>query len=115
MFPVNSDRVRKDGKNSPVNNVLIPLLLLFWDMFRCKNFFQVFLTKVADMPKEEFVVETPAKGAKGKKGRVAGTPVGTTGAGRGRPPATVSSTVATPVATTTGEYGIIIFYYLQNT
>ncbi|XP_025829032.1 bromodomain-containing protein 3 [Agrilus planipennis] len=54
---------------------------------------KVFLTKVADMPKEEYVIDPPAKGIKGKKGRVAGTPG--VGAGRGRPPA-VSSTVATP-------------------
>ncbi|ENN75313.1 hypothetical protein YQE_08090, partial [Dendroctonus ponderosae] len=61
---------------------------------------KVFLTKVADMPKEEIVVETQGKGGKGKKGR------GTSGSllatpSRGRPPATVSSTVANPVATTT--------------
>lgn len=61
---------------------------------------KVFLTKVADMPKEEFVVEVPAKGVKGKKGRASGvnTPVG-----RGRPPAAVTSTVSTPVASTTGK------------
>uniref|UniRef100_A0AAR5PQ65 Bromo domain-containing protein n=1 Tax=Dendroctonus ponderosae TaxID=77166 RepID=A0AAR5PQ65_DENPD len=63
---------------------------------------KVFLTKVADMPKEEIVVETQGKGGKGKKGR------GTSGSllatpSRGRPPATVSSTVANPVATTTGS------------
>lgn len=64
---------------------------------------KVFLTKVADMPKEEFLVEVPAKGMKGKKGRTAGATPGTVpSAGRGRPPAAVSSTVATPVATTTG-------------
>lgn len=65
---------------------------------------KVFLTKVADMPKEEYVVEVPIKGGKGKKGGrtgVGGGVVGTS-AGRGRPPATVSSTVATPVATSTG-------------
>lgn len=57
------------------------------------------------MPKEEVVVETPAKGIKGKKGRVAGgSGNGTPTSGRGRPPATVSSTVSTPVATTTGNY-----------
>ncbi|KAJ8945813.1 hypothetical protein NQ314_009035 [Rhamnusium bicolor] len=45
---------------------------------------KVFLTKVADMPKEEFVVETPAKGAKGKKGRAsAGTPGTVPSAGKG--------------------------------
>ncbi|CAH1119082.1 unnamed protein product [Phaedon cochleariae] len=68
---------------------------------------KVFLTKVADMPKEEFVVETPTKGTKGKKIR---TSTGSAGpvpsAGRGRPPATVSSTSATPVATTTGSSGL---------
>lgn len=67
---------------------------------------KVFLTKVADMPKEEFTVELPAKGNKGKKGRgsggVAGGQIG--GAiGRGRPPATVSSTVTTPVPNATGN------------
>ncbi|XP_076260775.1 homeotic protein female sterile-like isoform X4 [Rhynchophorus ferrugineus] len=66
---------------------------------------KVFLTKVADMPKEEYVVETQTKGAKGKKGRAS---TGSTGVapGRGRPPATVSSTVSNPVATTTGSMGI---------
>lgn len=64
---------------------------------------KVFLTKVADMPKEEYVVEVPAKGVKGKKGRASGTPGVGGGAGRGRPPATVSSTVATPNASTTGK------------
>lgn len=59
---------------------------------------KVFLTKVADMPKEEVVV---AKGVKGKKGRTSGI-AGGVGVGRGRPPAAVSSTVATPVATSTG-------------
>ncbi|XP_063912894.1 bromodomain-containing protein 3-like isoform X4 [Zophobas morio] len=63
---------------------------------------KVFLTKVADLPKEEVVV---AKGAKGKKGRASGV-VGGVGAGRGRPPAAVSSTVATPVATSTGSVGL---------
>ncbi|XP_018572720.1 bromodomain-containing protein 3 isoform X2 [Anoplophora glabripennis] len=68
---------------------------------------KVFLTKVADMPKEEFPVDQPAKGTKGKKGRTAGTTTGTVpSAGRGRPPAAVSSTVATPVATTTGSSGL---------
>ncbi|XP_068912588.1 bromodomain-containing protein 3-like isoform X5 [Tenebrio molitor] len=62
---------------------------------------KVFLTKVADMPKEEFAV---AKGAKGKKGRTSGV-VGAS-AGRGRPPAAVSSTVSTPVATSTGSLGL---------
>lgn len=66
---------------------------------------KVFLTKVADMPKEEFVVEVPAKGVKGKKGRASGvnTPVG-----RGRPPAAVTSTVSTPVASTTGKNIFIV-------
>ncbi|XP_072386839.1 homeotic protein female sterile-like isoform X1 [Diabrotica undecimpunctata] len=79
---------------------------------------KVFLTKVADMPKEEFVVESPNKAgaAKGKKGRTStagaasAPPTPTTATagsgGRGRPPATVSSTSATPVATTTGSSGI---------
>ncbi|RZB40813.1 bromodomain-containing protein 3-like, partial [Asbolus verrucosus] len=62
---------------------------------------KVFLTKVADMPKEECIV---VKGAKGKKGRTTGV-VGVS-AGRGRPPAAVSSTVATPVATSTGSLGL---------
>lgn len=67
---------------------------------------KVFLTRVADMPKEEYVVEVPAKGVKGKKGRATGAPG--VGVGRGRPPAAVSSTVATPVASTTGTT-----HYLQ--
>lgn len=62
---------------------------------------KVFLTKVADMPKEEYPVEPPAKGAKGKKGRASGVVGGVT-VGRGRPPAAVSSTVSTPVASSTG-------------
>lgn len=70
---------------------------------------KVFLTKVADMPKEEYKVEVPVKGAKGKKGRASGI-VGV-GAGRGRPPATVSSTVSTPVASSTGKT-LQIFPYL---
>ncbi|XP_017782486.1 PREDICTED: bromodomain-containing protein 2-like isoform X4 [Nicrophorus vespilloides] len=59
---------------------------------------KVFLTKVADMPKDEYTVDLPTKGGgvKGKKGRVSGG-AGTPGTGRGRPPATVSSTVTTPV------------------
>lgn len=77
---------------------------------------KVFLTKVAEMPKEEYVVETPTKGPKGKKGRTSGPAVVPTvptaavsavSAGRGRPPATVSSTVVTPVATTTGKIYIL--------
>ncbi|XP_057665884.1 bromodomain-containing protein 3-like isoform X6 [Diorhabda carinulata] len=72
---------------------------------------KVFLTKVADMPKEEIVVETPpARGAgKGKKGRAStagGVNPVAASAGRGRPPATVSSTSVTPVATTTGSSGL---------
>nr|XP_023018205.1 bromodomain testis-specific protein-like [Leptinotarsa decemlineata] len=68
---------------------------------------KVFLTKVADMPKDEFVVETPTKGLKGKKGRTSTGPAGpVSSVGRGRPPATVSSTSATPVATTTGSSGL---------
>ncbi|XP_049820910.1 bromodomain-containing protein 3-like isoform X4 [Aethina tumida] len=71
---------------------------------------KVFLTKVADMPKEEYVVELPTKGTKGKKGgRTSGTPTAgpvTPSAGRGRPPGAVSSTSATPVATTTGSSGL---------
>lgn len=73
---------------------------------------KVFLTRVADMPKEEYVVDVPAKGAKGKKGRGTGAPG--VGPGRGRPPAAVSSTVATPVATTTGRsdiYNVIIIKF----
>lgn len=56
---------------------------------------KVFLTKVADMPKEEYLVEPPTKG-KGKKRGGSSTPI-STGTGRGRPPATVSSTVPTLV------------------
>jgi len=63
--------------------------------------FQVFLTKVADMPKEECVVETQSKGGKGKKGRSSAGP-SPVAPSRGRPPATVSSTVSNPIATTTG-------------
>lgn len=68
---------------------------------------KVFLTKVADMPKEEFTVELPAKGNKGKKGRGSGTVIGV-GVGRGRPPATVSSTVTTPVPNNTGRYLMVV-------
>ncbi|XP_065170794.1 homeotic protein female sterile-like isoform X2 [Atheta coriaria] len=75
---------------------------------------KVFLTKVAEMPKEEFPVDPPTKGGKPGKKRsmssVPGTPLGAGGGGggggvgglqanvvgRGRP-ATVSSTVTTPV------------------
>lgn len=76
---------------------------------------KVFLTKVADMPKEEFTVELPAKGSKGKKGRGSGGAIGA-GVGRGRPPATVSSTVTTPVPSATGElmgYFFFILCYLK--
>ncbi|XP_066145851.1 bromodomain-containing protein 3-like isoform X8 [Euwallacea fornicatus] len=66
---------------------------------------KVFLTKVADMPKDECVVETQPKGAKGKKARASGGPPPVTPS-RGRPPAAVSSTVANPVATTTGSVGL---------
>lgn len=62
---------------------------------------KVFLTKVADMPKEECVVETQSKGGKGKKGRSSAGP-SPVAPSRGRPPATVSSTVSNPIATTTG-------------
>ncbi|KAL3276448.1 hypothetical protein HHI36_011829 [Cryptolaemus montrouzieri] len=62
---------------------------------------KVFLTEVANMPKEEIVVGPPSKGTKGKKNSVGGV-----SAGRGRPPATVSSTVSTPVGTTTGSSGL---------
>ena len=93
---------------------------------------KLFLTKVAQMPKEEVEIEPPvAKGPKGKKpagvGRVpgpgiAGAGVGGTpgaggpvpGPGRGRPAsgaAAVSSSVpnsmAVPTATTTGTTGAI--------
>lgn len=60
---------------------------------------KIFLTKVADMPKEECVA---MKNPKGKKGRTPGAG-GAASSGRGRPPAAVSSTVATPVATSTGN------------
>lgn len=73
--------------------------------------FQVFLTKVADMPKEECVVETQSKGAKGKKGRSSAGP-SPVNPSRGRPPATVSSTVSNPVATTTGQ--LIGLWLLQT-
>ncbi|XP_050293288.1 bromodomain-containing protein 3-like isoform X2 [Anthonomus grandis grandis] len=66
---------------------------------------KVFLTKVADMPKEELIVETQTKGGKGKKGRTSAGPSLVTGS-RGRPPLSVSSTVANPIATTTGSVGL---------
>lgn len=73
---------------------------------------KVFLTKVADMPKEECLVEPATKGGKGKKGRVTGSSGGVVGAsaGRGRPPAAVSSTVATPVATSTGMCNLLLYF-----
>nr|CAI5832521.1 unnamed protein product [Callosobruchus analis] len=67
---------------------------------------KVFLTKVAEMPKEEYVVDATPKGTKGKKGRASGGATTPTTGGRGRPPAAVSSTVSTPVATTTGSSGL---------
>ncbi|CAG9772952.1 unnamed protein product [Ceutorhynchus assimilis] len=73
---------------------------------------KVFLTKVADMPKEEIIVESQMKSAKGKKGRAssvgATTPTATIigTPSRGRPPVTVSSTVSNPFATTTGSMGL---------
>ncbi|CAH1164402.1 unnamed protein product [Phyllotreta striolata] len=77
---------------------------------------KVFLTKVADMPKQEFVVDMPMKGKKGRvsvgggstpssSGPVPGA-AAIPGAVRGRPPATVSSTSTTPIATTTGSSGL---------
>lgn len=63
---------------------------------------KVFLTKVADMPKDEFPVEPPVKGGKGKKGRTS-TGIMGAGVGRGRPPAAVSSTVTTPIPNATGK------------
>ncbi|XP_044756346.1 bromodomain-containing protein 3-like isoform X2 [Coccinella septempunctata] len=62
---------------------------------------KVFLTEVANMPKEEIVITPTVKGPKGKKNSV-----GATGQGRGRPPTAVSSTVQTPVGTTTGSSGL---------
>lgn len=68
---------------------------------------KVFLTKVADMPKEEIVIETGnVKASKGKKGRTSTPGIIGVSVGRGRPPA-VSSTVSTmPVATSTGSTGL---------
>ncbi|EGI66642.1 Bromodomain-containing protein 2 [Acromyrmex echinatior] len=81
---------------------------------------KLFLTKVAQMPKEEVVLDPPVpKGPKGKKaGRVGGPGVGGvagggTGAGRGRPAsgaAAVTSSVPnslTPSATSAGTTGVI--------
>ncbi|XP_044728855.1 bromodomain-containing protein 2-like isoform X2 [Chrysoperla carnea] len=62
---------------------------------------KLFLTKVAMMPKDEVELDPPPpKGGKGKKGRVGGSLPGI-GANRGRPTASVSSTVSTPVASST--------------
>ncbi|XP_025990275.1 bromodomain-containing protein 4 isoform X3 [Solenopsis invicta] len=78
---------------------------------------KLFLTKVAQMPKEEVELDPPVpKGPKGKKtGRVGGPGVGavTPGAGRGRPSsgaAAVTSSVPnslTPSATSAGTTGVI--------
>ncbi|XP_011329993.1 bromodomain-containing protein 2 isoform X3 [Ooceraea biroi] len=79
---------------------------------------KVFLTKVAQMPKEEVELEPPVpKGPKGKKAGRVGGPSGvagsTSGAGRGRPAsgaATVTSSVPnslTPSATSAGTTGVI--------
>ncbi|XP_029165013.1 homeotic protein female sterile-like isoform X6 [Nylanderia fulva] len=80
---------------------------------------KLFLTKVAQMPKEEMELDPPVpKGPKGKKaGRVGGPGVGGlaggTGAGRGRPAsgaAAVTSSVPnnlTPSATSAGTTGVI--------
>lgn len=58
---------------------------------------KVFLTEVANMPKEEIVITPASKGPKGKKSSVGGS-----GQGRGRPPTSLVST-STPVGTTTGN------------
>ncbi|XP_011306065.1 bromodomain-containing protein 4A isoform X2 [Fopius arisanus] len=85
---------------------------------------KLFLTKVAQMPREEIELEAPVtKGPKGKKvGRVApmtgppapgAVPGAVAGVGRGRPSsgaATVSSSVPNslpPTATTTGTTGVL--------
>ncbi|XP_012278663.1 bromodomain-containing protein 4 isoform X2 [Orussus abietinus] len=80
---------------------------------------KLFLTKVAQMPKEEVELDPPVpKGPKGKKvGRVGGPAVGVVGGtgstGRGRPSsgaAAVSSSVPnslTPSATSAGTTGVI--------
>ncbi|XP_012541850.2 homeotic protein female sterile isoform X7 [Monomorium pharaonis] len=80
---------------------------------------KLFLTKVAQMPKEEVELDPPVpKGPKGKKaGRIGGPGVGGiaggTGAGRGRPSsgaAAVTSSVPnslTPSATSAGTTGVI--------
>ena len=64
---------------------------------------KVFLTKVLDMPKTEYVVERSSKGGKGKKRMINSTPVTPVpSAGRGRPPAT---TVSSVVPSTTNSSG----------
>lgn len=70
---------------------------------------KVFLTKVADMPKEEYKVGPPVKGGKGLKKGPKGGPALPVGAGRGRPPAAVTSTVSTPVVPPPGKRYFIIF------
>ncbi|XP_031333781.1 bromodomain-containing protein 3-like isoform X3 [Photinus pyralis] len=67
---------------------------------------KVFLTKVADMPKEEHVIDAQSKGIKGKKGRTSTPGVVGVSAGRGRPPAVSSTVSTTPVATSTGSTGL---------
>jgi len=59
----------------------------------------LFLIMVARMPKEEYVIDPPVKGTKGKKCKETGSTVGVT-VGCGCPPA-VSSTVSMPVVTST--------------
>ncbi|XP_076654022.1 homeotic protein female sterile isoform X5 [Halictus rubicundus] len=80
---------------------------------------KLFLTKVAQMPKDEVELEVPVpKGPKGKKAGRVGAPVGgvaggTGGTGRGRPSsgaAAVTSSVPnslTPSATSAGTTGVI--------
>ncbi|XP_017887088.1 homeotic protein female sterile-like isoform X3 [Ceratina calcarata] len=80
---------------------------------------KLFLTKVAQMPKEEVELEPPVpKGPKGKKAARVAAPVGGVaggagGTGRGRPPsgaAAVTSSVPnslTPSATSAGTTGVI--------
>ncbi|XP_076183936.1 homeotic protein female sterile isoform X3 [Ptiloglossa arizonensis] len=80
---------------------------------------KLFLTKVAQMPKDEVELEVPvSKGPKGKKAGRVGAPVGgvaggTGGTGRGRPSsgaAAVTSSVPnslTPSATSAGTTGVI--------
>ncbi|XP_054007686.1 homeotic protein female sterile isoform X5 [Hylaeus anthracinus] len=80
---------------------------------------KLFLTKVAQMPKDEVELEVPvSKGPKGKKAGRVGAPIGgvagaTGGTGRGRPSsgaAAVTSSVPnslTPSATSAGTTGVI--------